>query len=165
MRTSVEYARTKIGWVTFVMTCLCLLRFCIAQSAPKLQAHETPNRLPVQSSPPTSGQLQFRNVGTGTGTIQLNGGDTITCGPKQSCAPAFNVKLGESLDLVATAQCDTSYFTNFSLPCSSGGSTTRPGKGECSFVIHWNDSSELPAQMTVDFGVVPPNAKPPIPCR
>jgi len=118
----------------------------------------------AQGSPSQSGQLNFRNVGQGSGTIQLNGGDTIICGPKQACVGRFSVNTGETLNLTATAQCNTSYFVEFSFPCSQGGSTTRPGQGYCSFVNR-SEGSQYPVQMTVVFERVPPNAKPPIPCK
>jgi hypothetical protein len=137
---------------------------CTAQTARASEPAGTQNRFPAQSASPPGGQLTFRNVGKGGGTIQLNGGDIITCGPNQACTPVFDVNTGETLNLLATAQCNTSYFGQFSFPCSSGGNTTRPGQGACSFVNRW-DSSQYPVQMTVDFGLVPTNAKPPIPCK
>ena len=118
----------------------------------------------AQGNSKQSGQLSFLNTGRGSGTIQLNGGDLITCGPNQACTPAFEVATGETINLLATAQCNTSYFAQFGFPCSSGGSTTRPGQGTCSFGDRW-DSAQYPVQMTVVFEPVPPKAKPPIPCR
>jgi len=143
---------------TFVCFCLCAVvpLAWLGNSANVVRAQ--------QASPIAGGQLRFQNVGNGSGTIQLNGGEIITCGPNQACTPAFNVQLGETLNLLAIAQCDTSYFVQFSFPCSAGGSSARPGQGSCSFVNHWN-SSQYPVQMTIDFGLVPPNAKPPIPCK
>ena len=137
-----------------------LLRFVIT---PLLVGVLSPY-LGAQSNSKQGGQLNFTNIGRGSGTIQLNGGDVITCGPNQACTPSFGVKSSETLNLLATAQCNTSYFVQFSFPCSQGGSTTRPGQGYCSFVNRWN-SSQYPVQMTVDFGLVPPNAKPPISCK
>jgi len=137
---------------------------CYTQSAQAVPLSARQTRVPVQSTASASGQLTFQNVGKGTGTIQLNGGDIITCGPNQPCSAAFEVTTGETLTLLATAQCNTSYFVQFSLPCSSGGSTVRPGQGYCSF-INRASGSQYPIQMTVFFDRVPPNAKPPIPCK
>jgi hypothetical protein len=155
---------TVMGFVIAVMTTSFSGRFgCVAQTGPTVQPSAPQARLPVQTTASSSGQLTFRNVGEGAGTIQLNGGDIIMCGPNQACGQAFIVTTGETLGLSATAQCNTSYFVQFSLPCSSGGNTTRPGRGYCSFVNRASNS-QYPLQMTVFFDRVPPNAKPPIPC-
>jgi hypothetical protein len=142
-----------------------LVRFCLCAVVPLAWLGTCANVVRAQqASPAAGGQLRFQNVGNGSGTIQLNGGNIITCGPYQVCTPAFNVQSGETLNLFAIAQCNTSYFVQFSFPCSQGGSSARPGQGSCSFVNRWN-SSQYPVQMTVDFGLVPSNAKPPIPCK
>jgi hypothetical protein len=151
---------TKIA--TAILTTFLLGQLdCFSQTA---QPSAPQTRIPAQSAPPAGGQLMFRNIGKGSGTIQMNGSDIITCGPNQACTPAFVVNTGETLNLSATAQCNTSYFVQFGLPCSSGGSTTRPGQGYCSFVNRSN-SSQYPIQMTVFFDRIPPNTKPPIPCK
>jgi hypothetical protein len=152
--------------IAIVILTPCLLGQLQAAGRPlrEIQLLAVQTRSPIQALPASSGQLLFQNVGQGSGTIQLNGGDIITCESNSTCTSAFVVRTGETISLSATAQCNTSYFVQFSLPCSSGGSTTRPGQGYCSFVNHSN-TSQYPIQMTVLFNRVPTGAKPPIACK
>lgn len=120
---------------TFVRFCLCavVLLAWLGVSANVICAQQT--------SLAASRQLRLQNVGNGSGPVQLTAGEAISCGPNQACTPAFDLQLGETLNFLATAQCNTSYFVQVSFPCSQGESTTRPGQWYCSFVNHWKQLS------------------------